>query len=84
MPEASGTDPSGAHAPKKTAAKQPNAFIAWVSALLAPLGIPWAQRIREEIARAKREAAEAMAREAKEQGQQLAEGVKESAEGPSE
>ena len=39
--------------------KQPHWLLKLISAVLAPLGIPWAKQFQEEAARLKREAEEA-------------------------
>ena len=73
MQAATAGDSSGAN--RKSTPDQPNWLIRVVSGLLAPLGIGWAKQVQEEIARAKREAAERLADEAREQGRQAAEGA---------
>ena len=39
--------------------KQPHWLLKIISAVLAPLGVPWAKKVQEEVARLKREAEEA-------------------------
>lgn len=39
--------------------KQPHWLLKIISAVLVPLGVPWAKKVQEEVARLKREAEEA-------------------------
>ena len=56
--------------------KEPNKVVAFVSAILAPLGIPWAKRVQSEIEELKRKAQD----EAKEAVQRTVDEAKEPGE----
>jgi hypothetical protein len=51
--------------------KQPHWLLKVISAVLAPLGVPWAKKVQEEVARLKREAEEA----ARQSGRQKADEI---------
>ncbi len=57
--DVAGTDAGSASLEREPERKQPPWLLEAISMVLAPLGVPWAKKIQEEAARAKRKAEEA-------------------------